>query len=35
MDKDFLEALSIKFNGEKIRELYKLIHENLITWIGE
>jgi len=35
MDKDFLEALSIKFDEEKIRELYKIIYENLIVWIGE
>jgi type I restriction-modification system DNA methylase subunit len=35
IDREFLEALNIKFKDEDLEDLYKLVHQNLSAWIGE
>jgi hypothetical protein len=35
IDKEFLEALDVKFADEDLDNLYKLIYQNMSAWIGE
>jgi hypothetical protein len=35
IDREFLEALSVKFTDEDLSNLYRLVYRNLSTWIGE
>jgi hypothetical protein len=35
LDKEFLEALDVKVDEKELNELYRLVHQNLTTWVGE
>jgi type I restriction-modification system DNA methylase subunit len=35
IDKEFLEALDVKVDERELNELYRLVHQNLTTWVGE
>ena len=35
IDRGFLEALGVKFTDEYLNSLYRLVYQNLSTWIGE
>lgn len=35
IDEEFLKALGVDFEDEKLIELYGLIHRSLVAWIGE
>ncbi len=35
IDEEFLEALGVKPEGESLRDLYKLVYQNLSIWLGK